>query len=813
MLEVHELSIPVHGMHCVSCVSTVERSLSDVEGVVESSVNLVQEKVTLRAEGHVGAEEIVTRIEKAGYEVPVSKTTLEVVGMHCAGCVNQIEQALGHVPGVLGVSANLLTEQAHVRHIATLADWALLQAAVRRVGYDVRERASAHDARADTNNLERARQREQHRLGLEAGVSLAVGIAVMLGSFGWLPMVSEIIKNPWFLLVLVSPIQFGPGRRFYRGAWERARRLTADMNTLIALGSSAAFGYSVLLTVWPSLLVNATGEISYYYDTAAMIIGLTLVGRYLETRAKLQASMALRQLIGLQPSFARIERDGEILEIPIDDVRQDDIVVIGPGDKVPVDGDVVAGVSEVDESMVTGESLPVRKTIGGSVIGATINATGSLRVRVTSIGAASVLAQIIATVERVQISKAPIQRQVDRMASWFVPAVLAIALITLGVWWMVGPEPSATHAIFSALSVLVIACPCALGLATPTAVAVGTGRGAELGVLIRGSDVFETAGSIDTLVFDKTGTLTYGVMDLIEIVPTGPFSNEEILRIAASVEKNSEHPVGRAITAGARRRGINVVDPSLFETVAGAGVRAEVDGRRAVLGSKEFVVREGARFDTARHLDEQLADEGHVVVYLSVDKVMAGILLLADTVRPEATDAIARAHDLGIRSVMLTGDRRATAQTVAAAIGLDEIYFESQPEDKSAIVERLQEQGHRVAMVGDGINDAPALAQADLGLAMGEGTDIAIEAGDITIVRNDLGSAVAGIQLGRATMRTIRQNLFWAVFYNILLIPVAAGVLFPVWGLRVHPMMAAAVMAISSFLVVANSLRLRRFRV
>ncbi len=360
MLEVLELSIPVHGMHCASCVSTVERSLSDVEGVVESSVNLVQEKVTLRAEGHVGAEEIVTRIEKAGYEVPVSKTTLEVVGMHCAGCVNQIEVALAHVPGVLGVSANLVTEQAHVRHIATLADWALLQAAVRRVGYDVRERTSVHDARADTNNLERARQREQHRLGLEAGVSLAVGIAVMLGSFGWLPMVSEIIKNPWFLLVLVSPIQFGPGRRFYRGAWERARRLTADMNTLIALGSSAAFGYSVLLTVWPSLLVNATGEISYYYDTAAMIIGLTLVGRYLETRAKLQASMALRQLIGLQPSFARIERDGEILEIPIDDVRQDDIVVIGPGDKVPVDGDVVAGVSEVDESMVTGESLPVR---------------------------------------------------------------------------------------------------------------------------------------------------------------------------------------------------------------------------------------------------------------------------------------------------------------------------------------------------------------------------------------------------------------------------------------------------------------------
>jgi Cu+-exporting ATPase len=479
---------------------------------------------------------------------------------------------------------------------------------------------------------------------------------------------------------------------------------------------------------------------------------------------------------------------------------------------VPVDGDVVGGMSEVDESMVTGESLPVHKTIGDSVIGATINTTGSLRVRVTSIGAASVLAQIIATVEHVQSSKAPIQRMVDRLSSWFVPVVLAIALVTFGVWWMIGPEPSATHAIVSALSVLVIACPCALGLATPTAVAVGTGRGAELGVLIRGSDVFEIAGTIDTLVFDKTGTLTYGVMDLIEIVATGGFSKEEILQIAASAEKNSEHPVGRAITAGAKRRGLNVADPSSFETVTGAGVRADVDGRLVVLGSKEFLVREGARFDAARDFGEQPADDGRVAVYLSVDKAMAGVLLLADTVRPEATEVIARAHELGIRSVMLTGDRRATAQTVAAAIGLDEVYSESQPGEKVAIIERLQERGHRVAMVGDGINDAPALAQADLGLAMGEGTDIAIEAGDITIVRNDLSSVVVGIQLGRATMRTIRQNLFWAVVYNILLIPVAAGVLFPVLGLRVHPMMAAAVMALSSFLVVANSLRLRRFK-
>ena len=798
-------------MHCASCVARVERSLVAVEGVVEASANLVHEKVTLRTEGNIGAPAIVTRVQQAGYEVPVSETILKVVGMHCAGCVNQIERSLGQVPGVLGVSVNLVTEQAQVRHITTLADFEALQAAVRRVGYNLREISSGQQPGVETDDLERARQREQHRLGLEAGVALAVGILIMLGSAGWTPLAPEIISNPWFLLVLVSPIQFGPGLRFYRGAWVRARRFTADMNTLIALGITAAFGYSVLLTVWPSLLVSATGEIAYYYDTAAMIIGLTLVGRYLETRAKIQTSTALRRLIKLQPRFARIERDGEILEIRIEDVRKHDVVVVGPGDKVPVDGDVVAGVSEVDESMVIGESLPVHKTIGDSVIGATINTIGSLRIRVTRIGAASVLAQIIATVEHVQTSKAPIQRMVDRLASWFVPVVLAIALVTFGVWWMIGPEPAVTHAIVSALSVLVIACPCALGLATPTAVAVGTGRGAELGVLIRASDVFEIAGSIDTIVFDKTGTLTFGVMDLIEIVAAGGFSKEEILRIAAAAEKNSEHPVGRAITAGAKRRGINVADPSSFETVTGAGVRADVDGRLVLLGSKEFLVREGAQFDAAHDFGEQLADGGRVAVYLSVDKAMAGVLLLADTVRPEAAEAVRRARELGIRPVMLTGDRRATAQTIAAAIGLDEVYSESRPEDKVAVIKRLQERGHRVAMVGDGINDAPALAQADLGLAMGEGTDIAIEAGDITIVRNDLARAVAGIQLGRATMRTIRQNLFWAVVYNVLLIPVAAGVLFPGLGFRVNPMMAAAVMAISSFLVVANSLRLRRF--
>ena len=548
-----------------------------------------------------------------------------------------------------------------------------------------------------------------------------------------------------------------------------------------------------------------------YYEASAVIIGLVLLGQYVEAGARARVSAAIQRLLDLRARTSRVERDGQTLEVALEDVRHEDIVVVRPGEKVPVDGRVLEGASALDESMITGESVPVEKGPGDDVIGATLNTTGSLRVRPTRLGQDSMLAQIIALVERAQTSKAPVQRLADWVAARFVPMVIVIGLVTLGAWLAIGPEPKLTYALVAMVTVLIIACPCALGLATPTAIMVGVGKGAELGVLVRSGEALETAGRVDTVVLDKTGTITLGQLELTNVIPLNGATESDVLRLVAAAERDSEHPIGQAIVRGAADRGIGMAPAGRFRSVTGGGVQAVVDGRAVVVGTAGFLTEAGVSVDAAATYAADLATQGHSTVYAAIDGQPAGLLALADTPRPEAAEAIAQLKALGLRVLMVSGDRDAPAQAMARRVGVDDVRAEVRPGDKAAIVRELQSQGRQVAVVGDGINDAPALAQADLGIAMGTGTDIAMEAGDITLVRGDLRDAVTAVRLSRATMRTIRQNLFWAFAYNVALIPVAAGVLFPSLGIQLNPMLAAGAMAFSDVSVIGNSLRLRRF--
>ncbi len=807
------LTLPVAGMHCAACVSRVERTVAALDGVTQAAVNLAAQTVAVQAVPGVSAGEVAAAVRAAGYDVPAAEAALDIEGMHCASCVSQVERALTDAAGVLNASVNLASEQARVRYVPGLTDRGRLCAAVERAGYAVRNPPHA-DARAAGRGdpLAQARARERRWLGLQAGAALLVGALALWGSMDALPGAPQVLTNPWALLVLVTPVQVWAGGRFYRGAWSALRRGSADMNTLIAVGTSAAYGYSLVLTVWPQVFAGPPDAIAYYYDAAAIIIGLVLLGRFLEARAKARASAAVSRLIGMHARDASVERGGQTLTVPIADVRADDVVVVRPGARVPVDGQVIAGASAVDESMVTGESMPVEKSPGDAVIGATVNATGSLRVRPTRIGQDSVLDQIIALVERAQASKAPVQRLADAVAARFVPAVMAAALTAFALWLALGPEPRLTAALTSAVAVLVIACPCALGLATPTAIMVGTGRGAELGLLIHHAEALEAAGRVDTLVLDKTGTLTRAELRLQRITPLGGWSAAEALRLAAAAEADSEHPIGQAVVLAANERGIEAPTARGFRSVTGGGVQAEVEGRQVLVGSADWLASRSVDASAAALASGENAAAGGTQIAAAVDGTLAGVLTLADAPRPEARAAVEQFQRLGLRVLMASGDRRAAADAIARAVGVDEVRAELQPADKAALVRELQRLGRRVAVVGDGVNDAPALAQADLGIAMGAGTDVASQAADITLVRSDLRAAASALRLSRAVMRTIKQNLFWAFAYNTLLIPVAAGALFPAFGVLLNPMLAAAAMAFSSLSVVVNSLRLRRFR-
>jgi Cu+-exporting ATPase len=728
------------------------------------------------------------------------RITLKITGMHCAACAARIERAVRETDGVIEANVNFATEQASVAFDDATASIDGITAAVESVGYGV-VRPGGEDAERE------ARERELRALQLTFWVSLALTALIMLGTH--VSVLAAALKA-WVLAALATPVQLWAGWRFYRGFWIALRAGFADMNTLVAVGTSAAYGYSLAVTIAPSLVAGVGGGVHVYYDTAAMIITLILLGRTLEARAKGRASEAIRRLMGLQVKIARVVRDGEEVEVPVDAVAVGEMVQVRPGERLAVDGVVLEGESTVDESMVTGESMPVDKGPGDPVIGGTVNQSGAFRFRASRVGAETVLAQIIRLVREAQGSKAPIQRLADSVAGIFVPVVMAIAAVTFVVWLIVGPVPS--YAMVAAVSVLIIACPCALGLATPMSLLVGTGRGAELGMLIRGGEVLEAAGRIDTVVFDKTGTLTRGEPQVTDIVSAAGWTEEEVLRLAASVEQSSEHPLGQAVVRVARERKLVLDEVEGFEAFAGLGARGQVNAKWVAVGTPRLMKELGVDMKPVPDSAAALAAEGKTVMLVGAEGVAVGAVAVADVAKPEARDGVVILRQMGLRVVMLTGDNTRTAHAIAHGVGIDEVKAEVLPDQKAEVVRCLQGEGRVVAMVGDGINDAPALAQADVGIAMGRGTDIAMESAGITLVRDDLRLVGEAIRLSRATLRNIRQNLFWAFFYNTLGIPIAAGVLYPVLHTLLNPAIAAGAMAFSSVSVVGNALRLRGYR-
>ncbi len=812
--QARKISLKIVGMTCASCVKRVEDALKGLKGVSEASVNLASEKAAVTYDpGQVSIDDMIRAVKDAGYGVATETATLQVRGMTCASCVKRVEDALMERQGVIDVSVNLATESATVRYNpeeATLPD---LKKAIVEAGYTVPE----EEAGREPVDVEReTRRREMADLTAKFALSGAAAVLIMALMFlrPYIPVISS-LPHEWVMYIsflLATPVQFWIGWRFYRGAYAALRHGTADMNVLIAVGTSAAYLYSVIATFAP-WLVSIGGEMpATYYDTSTMIIALILLGRLLEARAKGRTSEAIRRLTGLRARTARVIRDGREEEVPVEDVRVGDIVVVRPGEKIPVDGVVIEGYSSVDESMITGEPIPSSKKAGDSVIGATINRTGSFSFRATKVGRDTVLSQIIRMVEEAQGTKAPIQRLADKVAAVFVPIVICIAAITFLAWYFLGPKPSFLMALLNFISVLIIACPCAMGLATPTAIMVGTGKGAQYGILIKGGESLENAHKIDTIVLDKTGTITKGEPSLVDVEPMPGFSEGELIRLAASAEKGSEHPLGEAIVKGARERGIALSAASRFDAVPGKGVVAEVDGHLVMVGNSSLMEYEDVPIGEMKKAFDKLSTEGKTPMYISIDGRPAGVVAVADTIKEGSREAIAELKKLGIEAIMVTGDNRRTAEAIARQVGIERVMAEVLPQDKAEAVKKLQSEGRVVAMVGDGINDAPALAQADTGIAIGTGTDVAIESSDITLISGDLRGVVTAIKLSRATIRTIRMNLFWAFIYNIIGIPIAAGILYPWLRLLLNPIIAAAAMAFSSVSVVSNSLLLNRFK-
>ena len=807
------ISLPIEGMTCASCVGRVEAALAKVEGVGSVSVNLATERADIHPAAPVDRMALIQAIEKVGYDVPASTVELAVEGMTCASCVGRVEKALKAVPGVTEATVNLATERATVRGVAAVQD---LIAAIEKVGYEaspVDTGVQADEAATEKKDAERAELQRD----LTLAVVLALPVFVLEMGSHMIPAMHEWVMNTigmqqsWYLqFVLTLLVLAIPGRRFYEKGFPALVRLSPDMNSLVAVGTAAAFSYSMVATFAPDLL--PAGTVNVYYEAAAVIVALILLGRFLEARAKGRTSEAIRRLVDLRAKVAHVSRDGRIVDIPINDVALGDIVEVRPGERVPVDGEVTEGRSFVDESMITGEPIPVEKTAGSAMVGGTVNQKGALTLRATAVGGKTMLAQIIRLVEQAQGSKLPIQAVVDKVTLWFVPAVMLAAALTFLVWLIFGPSPALTFALVNAVAVLIIACPCAMGLATPTSIMVGTGRGAELGVLFRKGEALQLLKDARVVAVDKTGTLTEGRPVLTDLEIAEGFDRSQVLAKIAAVESRSEHPIARAIVESAVAAGIGLPAMTDFESVTGMGVRARVDGARVEVGADRYMRELGLDVGGFAGTAERLGNEGKSPMYAAIDGRLAAIIAVADPIKASTPAAIAALHQLGLKVAMITGDNARTAQAIARQLGIDEVIAEVLPEGKVEAVRRLKATHGQIAFVGDGINDAPALAEADVGLAIGTGTDVAVESADVVLMSGNLQGVPNAIALSKATIGNIRQNLFWAFGYNTALIPVAAGALYPAYGVLLSPIFAAGAMALSSVFVLGNALRLRRFQ-
>ncbi|WP_051960692.1 heavy metal translocating P-type ATPase [Devosia riboflavina] len=809
-----KLDFQVEGMTCASCVSRVEKAIRAVPGVASASINLATERATVDFSGALDPRGVVSAIEKAGYAVRSETTELLIEGMTCASCLSRVEKALTAVPGVASASVNLATEKAVVIHPADTVTRSQLEEAVRARGYDVVQQATV------TPDAEPEDRRAIEIIGLRNSLALSAVLTIPL--FGmemgshfipavhdWIMMGLGHANSLYIQFAVATAVLFGPGLRFFRKGIPNLFRLAPDMNSLVVLGTSAAWLYSVVATFLPGLLPEGTRNV--YFEAAAVIVTLILLGRFLEARAKGRTSQAIKRLVGLQPKTARVVRNGVALEVPLETVVAGDVLEIRPGDRVPVDGTVVDGNSYVDESMITGEPVPARKSAGSEVVGGTINKTGAFSFTATKIGAETILAQIIRMVEAAQGSKLPIQAMVDKVTAWFVPAVIGAALLTFAAWFIFGPSPALTFGLVNAVAVLIIACPCAMGLATPTSIMVGTGRAAEMGILFRKGEALQTLRSAQVVALDKTGTLTKGKPELTDIEVVTGFDRREVLRLVASVEAKSEHPIAEAIVAAAEAEGLVRGPVDGFSAEPGFGVIGNVDGRSVLVGADRAMTKAGIDVAAFNTTASRLGDEGKTPLYAAINGQLAAVIAVSDPVKETSREAIRALHDLGLKVAMITGDNARTAHAVAFRLGIDEVVAEVLPDGKVAAIKRLKEGGRTVAFVGDGINDAPALAEADVGLAVGTGTDIAIESADVVLMSGDLRGVPNAIALSKATIGNIKQNLFWAFGYNVILIPVAAGLLYPVNGTLLSPVLAAGAMALSGVFVLGNALRLRGF--
>ena len=826
---IEKLSLPINGLHCTSCIITVEKEIRKLPGIKVAHVNYATEIAHVEyISGETTTKEIIGAIKKSGYQTGQSTLKIGIRGMHCGSCVTKIENELKQKSGVVSASVDLGTESAIIKYIPGLININDIKNVIEKLDYKTFGTTSIKPAKdtveADTevesiDENQLAREKEYKTLMHKFIFAAILALPVIFFSYPtvWgLPeqfqMGSPVLRYIWMAMgILALPVMFWSGSQFYTGALAAFKNRSANMHTLIATGISAAWIYSMIATYFPKIFPVA--ELAdQFFDVIFVVVALVVLGMALEIRAKGKSSEAIKKLIGLQAKTARVLRNGDEIDLPVEEVVLDDIIIVRPGEKIPVDGILVDGSSSIDESMISGESIPVEKHESDEVIGATINKTGSFKFKATKVGKDTALAQIIQMVEQAQSSKAPIQKIVDKVSGYFVPAVIITAILSFVIWYVFGPVPQLIYALIVFVTVLVIACPCALGLATPISLMVGVGKGAENGILIRSGEALETAQKLNTIILDKTGTITEGKPSLTDVITANGFSENDVLGLSASVEKSSEHPLAEAIVNGAKNKSLELFDAQNFNAVPGHGVEANVNGRKIYLGNLKMMKKFSIDLGDLEEKSIKLADDGKTPMFITIDNKAAGIIAVADTIKPDSKEAIALLKKMGLEVVMITGDNTRTANAIGRQVGINRVLAEVLPEDKAFNVQKLQNEGKIVAMVGDGINDAPALAQADIGFAIGTGTDVAIEASDITLIKGSLKGVVLAIQLSKATMKNIKENLFGAFFYNGLGLPIAAGLLYPFVGILLSPIIAGAAMAFSSVTVVTNANRLRRFR-